>query len=978
MESLSGDNKLKPYLSPVSVWALAFGSAVGWGAFVMPGNTFLPGAGPIGASIGIVVGGILMILIACNYAYMMKRYPNAGGAFSYTNMTFGHDHGFLNAWFLILTYVAIIWANVTALALFVRNVFGDVLKIGFHYKIFDYDIYFGEIALEIAVLFMCGLICIHFKKTASILETLFAVILIAGIIICAGLVLHAKGLDTGSFTPGFAKEGTRPLQVLNIVILAPWAFIGFESVSHSAEEYKFPVKKGFNLMVLACVTAMIAYVIPILMASYVRPAGFASWDEYISDLGNLSGTESMPVFYAVKECAGDGGILFLGLVVLCGILTGIIGNMVAASRLLYSLSADDDLPVGFEKLTSAGTPKNAIIFIMIISSVITFFGRTATGWIVDVTTVGAAIAYGYTSAAAYRQAAKDGNIKIKITGIIGIAAAVLFCLALLVPNIWTLSTLAAESYLILAAWSILGFILFRYIFKHDVRHRFGKSIITWVVFLFIVFFTSVMWMRQSMHKRTERLVNELSNYYTGEMLEAGVKKQEIDIEEERDYLETRMNSTSRALLADGFVQFTIVIVAMFILFSVYASLIKREKQLEVDKLQAEKNSKAKSAFLSNMSHDIRTPMNAIIGYTILAKRDDITLPEIKDYLDKIEGSSQQLLALINDVLEMSRIESGKMELDLTDTDLRKLMSQLKDMFANQMQEKNISFTVEYDSLEHCAVRCDKNHLNRLMLNLVSNALKFTPEGGSVTVKLNELKPLEEGKAEYGLSVKDSGIGMTKEFASKVFEAFERERTSTVSGIQGTGLGMAITKSIVDLMEGSITVDTAPGKGTCVNVKLPLIITECPCETEDDCADERVDEQDVFAGKRLLLVEDIEMNREIAQVLLEEMGFEVETAENGQEACDILKEKKGGYFDAVLMDIQMPVMDGHEATRVIRRFDDPKLNSVPVIAMTANAFAEDVKKALDAGMNAHVSKPIDVDILKDTLKRVLSDAHADKK
>ena len=328
------------------------------------------------------------------------------------------------------------------------------------------------------------------------------------------------------------------------------------------------------------------------------------------------------------------------------------------------------------------------------------------------------------------------------------------------------------------------------------------------------------------------------------------------------------------------------------------------------------------------------------------------------------------MALINDVLEMSRIESGKMDLEEVNTDLVETMDSVRDMFATQMGEKHINYTVTCENLTHRVVLCDKNRVNRVLLNLISNAYKFTPEKGTVTVRLTEVEEEEGGRSHYRLSVKDSGIGMTEEFAAKVFEAFERERNSTVSGIQGTGLGTAITKSIVDLMGGTIVVDTAPGRGSEFIVDVSFAYGDesilkkkkkvlAPGSAEAD-----------FSGMRLLLVEDMDINREIASRLLKRMKFEVDTAVNGLEAVGIVKASEPGYYSAVLMDIQMPVMDGYDAARAIREFTVEGLRDIPIIAMTANAFAEDVQKALDAGMNAHVAKPIDVKVLTATLEEIL--------
>ena len=394
----------------------------------------------------------------------------------------------------------------------------------------------------------------------------------------------------------------------------------------------------------------------------------------------------------------------------------------------------------------------------------------------------------------------------------------------------------------------------------------------------------------------------------------------------------------------------------------------QQKELIAAKERAEEGSRAKSQFLSNMSHDIRTPMNAIVGYLNLAKDlhktcdacplrkaepcpDNIT-ERMYDFLKKIDASSQHLLALINDVLEMSRIESGKMELELEEMSIVTALNEVHDMFATQMKGKNISFSVDTSDVRDKFVVCDKNRLNRVLLNLLSNAYKFTPADGKITVTLNQIGDAHDGSADYELHVKDSGIGMTPEFAAKVFEAFERERTSTVSKIQGTGLGMAITKSIVDLMNGEIKVITAPGEGTefVINVAFKL-----STELHEETVEEAVNAAQVdFTDVKLLLVDDIEVNREIAKMLLESEGFIVDTASDGKDAVEKVAAAKVGDYDAVLMDIQMPIMNGYEAAKKIRALDDKELAKIPIIAMTANAFSEDVKAALDAGMNAHIA------------------------
>ncbi|MCR5833618.1 MAG: response regulator [Selenomonadaceae bacterium] len=411
----------------------------------------------------------------------------------------------------------------------------------------------------------------------------------------------------------------------------------------------------------------------------------------------------------------------------------------------------------------------------------------------------------------------------------------------------------------------------------------------------------------------------------------------------------------------------------------------QQAELIAAKERAEEGSKAKSQFLSNMSHDIRTPMNAIVGYITLAKDlykicENCSLCKEKqcpdnihernyEFLKKIDASAQHLLALINDVLEMSRIESGKFELELDEMDFVNTLDEVHDMFATQMKGKNINFVLDTSEVRDKFVISDKNRFNRILLNLLSNAYKFTPEGGKVTVTAKQLSDSKEGFADYELHVKDSGIGMTPEFAAKVFEAFERERTSTVSKIQGTGLGMAITKSIVDLMNGTIKVVTAPNQGTEFVINITFKISD---KVHDELAEENIDgaQSFDFTDKKILLVDDIEVNREIAKMLLEASGFIVDIAVDGSDAVDKVISSNGDY-DVVLMDIQMPIMNGYEATKAIRALPDSKLAKIPIVAMTANAFSEDVKAATDAGMNAHVAKPIDMPNLLGTLSKILT-------
>ncbi len=417
---------------------------------------------------------------------------------------------------------------------------------------------------------------------------------------------------------------------------------------------------------------------------------------------------------------------------------------------------------------------------------------------------------------------------------------------------------------------------------------------------------------------------------------------------------------------------SVFVLAIFRIISDLAEKVRRTESLRVDLQAAEKASKSKTVFLSNMSHDIRTPLNAIIGYASLAEEEDTTEEQVRTYVHKIGISGKHLLDLINDILEMSRIESGRMHLDEQPVDIIQIFDDVDTVFTDQMKTKNIAFSVDTSGVEDRYVMCDRVRFSRVLMNLVSNAYKFTPEGGMVAVVLKQKKPVsgDMSVSEYILTVEDNGIGMSEEFAARVFESFERERTSTVSSIQGTGLGLAITRSIVEMMNGSIEVETEKDKGSTFTVRIPMAAADTGTSPETESI--RLENQDCRCadGMRVLLAEDVEVNREIAVMILSNMGFCVETACNGKEAVEMLMASEPGYYNAVLMDVQMPVMNGYEATRMIRSLEDPDLAAVPVIAVTANAFAEDIQDAMDAGMDGHIAKPLDPQMIAKVLRPLI--------
>lgn len=394
---------------------------------------------------------------------------------------------------------------------------------------------------------------------------------------------------------------------------------------------------------------------------------------------------------------------------------------------------------------------------------------------------------------------------------------------------------------------------------------------------------------------------------------------------------------------------------------------EHRQALEDALCKAEVANKAKSTFLFNMSHDIRTPMNAIVGFTRIAKDYIDDRERVLDCLEKVDRTSEHLRRLINDVLDMASIESGKLELEYVPVNIKKCVAETEALLRPDMEKKSLDFQIQLEQAEDCYVLCDPLRLKQIEINLLSNALKYTPAGGNVEYRVVQKERDEDNHVSLEFHVKDTGIGISEEFMEHIFGTFEREKSSTESGVEGTGLGLAITRQLVDLLGGHIEVYSKKGAGTEFVVFLKLKVT-VPDEIPTGNAEE---EKEVsFEGKRVLLAEDNELNREIAQLLLSERGFCVECAEDGAKAVEMVEGAQPGYYDLVLMDIQMPCMNGYQATMRIRSLADPGLASVPVVAMTANAFEEDRKRAYAAGMNGHIAKPVDMDKLTAALREIL--------
>ena len=400
--------------------------------------------------------------------------------------------------------------------------------------------------------------------------------------------------------------------------------------------------------------------------------------------------------------------------------------------------------------------------------------------------------------------------------------------------------------------------------------------------------------------------------------------------------------------------------------------LRQAKQAAEEAFQvAQEANRSKSSFLANMSHDIRTPMNAIIGITSLIRHDAGDKGKVIEYADKIDTSSQHLLGIINDVLDMSKIEAGKTVFKYSDFSIADFIQELDTMFHSQISEKEQTLTISKENIRHEWVNGDRVHLMQIFSNLLSNAIKYTQEGGKIQLLAEECESKSSVYAKYRFLVSDNGMGMSADFKDMIFDAFTRAENSLTSKIQGTGLGMAITKNLVDSMGGTIDVESEPGQGSCFEIFMDLKIAEE--RSVSPVSQAETDEQDgnILQGMRFLCAEDNEINAEILTELLKIEGAECTICENGEEILKTFEQSAPGDYDMILMDVQMPVINGYEATKAIRRSSHELAKTIPIIAMTANAFSEDIQHSLTAGMNAHVSKPVEMRILEKTIRSIKS-------
>ena len=973
-----GEGRGGAYLSPLAVIALSFGYAVGWGSFVMPGTDFLPSAGPLGTIIGLAIGTVAVVLLAYNYHRATVGIPGAGGAYGFVTKMLGPNHGFLVGWFLFLTYVAIMWANATALVLLARYLFGNALQFGFHYTVVGFDVYFGEVLLSLAAIVLCGGVCLVGKRFAVRVHTFFAFALFAGVATCfvAALSKHQGGL--AAMGPAFSPNGIpASIQILQILGMVPWAFVGFEAVVQSSSEFRFPLKRTFRLLLAAILLSALIYILLVLLPVLALPEGYPNWKAYIDALPKLKGLAAMPVFSAARKVFGQRGVAIIGGAMLSAQLTALFATYIAVSRLMKAMADDEMIPKCFGKCGGDGTPVNAILAVMCISLPIPFLGRTVIGWPVDVSNLGAAVAYGYISAVALalnRETRGGGRIRARVVGTFGIAMSGVFSLLMLVPDYFSGSSLSTGGYLLLAIWCFAGFLAYRFAFVRDTRGRLGKSTVVWITVLIVIFFSSLMWFRRVVCASAESAYHEfVGRTVTEELAERSIASVNAD------------------MLVKSIVELVILVASLGIIVNLFSILRRREKNLIVEKLEAEESAnKSKSYFFSTISHDIRTPLNAIIGYSQMLQMGFKQAEDREQALESIIAGGRSLLRLINDAIDFAKLEDGQLRLVPKPTDCAKLLHDFVDSFRDVRHIQSIQLRCRTSEMPTLLI--DPKRIRQILFNLEDNAVKFTQQG-FVEVRATFYRNADGGTGTLRIEVEDSGIGISREDLERIASPYVQVDAKE-SRHGGTGIGLAICRKLAEAMGGELSIASVLGKGSTFTVSLHDVkVTDAAPEEEYDPLDElqaappapppapapaevkeekpaevKVAPADVkeekpagpAAAKRILIVDDQKVNLIVLKTMLKKLGnFDIVMAKDGREALDLLN-SASTPFDLILTDMWMPLMDGECLVRAVRA--NAKFAKLPVHVVTADT--EMPEKYRDIGFDGILLKPVTVDKLRE--------------
>ncbi|MBQ7542548.1 MAG: amino acid permease [Clostridia bacterium] len=610
------DLTFQPFLSPLTVMAFAVGTSLGWGSLVVTANTYLRQAGPWGSVFGLLAGAVVMLLVCRNYHYVSNKYPDGAGVYTYTKSIFGYDRAFLISWFVFLLYFSIFLANATAVPLFVRYAFGDVFRFGYLYTIFGYEVYIGEILLTAAAIGLTVLLLIRSKRGVAKLMVVLVALFLVGLVVCfaVAMIRHFSGSE--GFDPGFVPDSLPIGQVAKIACISPWAFIGFESVTHSLGEFRFSKTKLFRLLAASVVISTALYIFVTLLSVTAYPPRYENWLAYINDLGNLSGLEALPAFYAAGHYLGNTGLVLLFVSLFALVATSLIANLWALSRLICAVAQDSILPEKFAKLNRRGNPANAFLLVAGLSVVLIFLGRSAIGWIVDVTTIMATLLYGIVAVAAMKCAKVDKRKTDYFAGLIVLIVMVCFGAVLLVPGLRS-DSLEAETYLLFILWSVLGMVFFHRVIAKDQARHFGKAIIVWLFLISLIIFLGIIWMEKIEKSASEQILTALENYH------AGNASAEILAMSESEYVAVLDHQFDKTSLTGVFVVLGLFALSIGGFVSNYFSMRKYETLLEKE-------------VAAKTDHIVEMQNNLVIGMaTMVESRDNSTGGHIRRTSDVV-------------------------------------------------------------------------------------------------------------------------------------------------------------------------------------------------------------------------------------------------------------------------------------------------------------------------------------------------------
>ena len=937
---------MKRHLSMLAAWSLAFGCAVGSDAVVLPWSDFLPTAGPLGTLLGLLVGAAIMGLIAWNYHYMMNRRPGPGGAYDYAKQAFGNDHGFVCGWFLLLTYVAIVWLDATAVALVARYALGDSLRFGFRYVVGGAEICLGDVLVSAVSVAVAAAVCCR-RRLSGRVQTLLALVFAVGIVACFAAALLRQPGGPAAFAPAFAPDGTSPFaQVVRFIAISAWLFVGFESVSHASGEFRFPLGRSFGVMAAAIVAAVAAYAL--LAALPVLASGTGGWSASQPPAGDLD----VYAFSVAGRPFGRLGVAVVGAMLVGAVFTNLVGNTFAASRLMAAMADDGVLPAWLGGKNADGAPRNAVVLIALLAAAVAPLGRMVISVVVGLSVVGAAIAYAYTSAAAFKTARACGARASAAAGLAGAALAVggaaLFALPILVSDA---TQMAPQSCLVLIVWSLAGLVVFLSVFRRDRQRRFGSSPVVWLSLSVFALFLSLMWVRQASYDATDTAFDDIVRVHGADCVAFG-DAAAVHVHEKGRWLGevVRMKAfVNDAFMRNGLVQAGLTMLTLVLMVFLYGVLRRREREMEEEK------AKAKSYFFSTVSHDIRTPLNAIIGFSELLKAGFATEKERDQAVESILVSSRTLLGLINDVLDLSKLESGKMQIVPEPTDAAALLGGVVDAFRVSGGKPEVGLRCRAEGLP--LLLLDPQRLRQIAFNLVGNAMKFTAKG-HVELRAS-FRDGGDGTGLFTLEVEDTGCGIgvndLKRLGSAYVQVGEPSRR-----VVGTGLGLAICRQLAAAMGGALRVASELGKGSTFTIAVPGVkkVTPKAGGAAAPAASAARLPSAGFSVRRILLADDSKMNLMVMKALLNHIGsFDVTMAADGAEALKALAAAPAP-FDLVLTDMWMPNLDGEGFVKAVRA--NPAFAALRVVAVTADV--EYQTKFAAAGFDGLLLKPVTLDKL----------------